>query len=164
LPNRFARTLTSDGVEPMRQQVRKVYWSVAPLMAAYCLLIALFAQPILHSLFGSDFAGETSVLALYAIFAYVAFMAQIVGCALRAGRLTRSVFASQAYATLIALPAGWLIIKWLGVEGAVVGMILTSLVVNFNNWRSYRRNLRAPDQSADKSAASPLQPVEAPQS
>jgi hypothetical protein len=37
-----------------------------------------------------------------------------------------------------------LIIKFLGVEGAVIGMIVTSMIVNFCNWRAYRHELLGP--------------------
>jgi len=145
LPNRFARTLAKEGNAAMAEQVRVVYWMVAPFMGSFCLLVAVFAGPILRVLYGEKYSSETSVLMLYAIFAFVAFMAQIVACALRAKQLTKRIFASQMYASLVAIPVGWIIIKLMGINGAVVGMILTSLVVNFSNWRAYRREIAKAD-------------------
>jgi O-antigen/teichoic acid export membrane protein len=139
LPNQFARTLVSGGNAALTKQVSLVYWTVAPCMGSFCLLVAACAGPIMSTMYGSKYVDGRSVLVLYAAFAFIAFMAQIVGCALRAKRLTKRVFASQAYASLVAVPVGWLIIQMLGIHGAVVGMILTSLVVNYSNWRAYRR-------------------------
>ena len=114
LPNQFARTLVKGGNAAMKKQVSTVYWMVAPCMGGFCLLVAACAGPIISTMYGSQYADGRSVLMLYAVFAFIAFMAQIVGCALRAKQLTKRVFASQAYASLIALPVGWLIIKTLG--------------------------------------------------
>jgi O-antigen/teichoic acid export membrane protein len=141
LPNRFARALAKDGNAAMAEQVKLVYWMIAPFMASYSLLVAAFAGPVLKLLYGASYTGETSVLMLYAVFAFIAFMAQIVACALRAKRLTKRIFASQAYASLVAIPVGWILIKVWNVDGAVIGMILTSVVVNFSNWLAYRRSL-----------------------
>lgn len=140
-PNHFARTLTAHGRIALNRQVRMAYLLVVPVIGGYCLLAAVFAEPLLQLMYGQKYAGHTSILILYAIFAFVAFMAQIVACALKAGRLTHRVFASQAWASVVALPVGWILVKTLGAEGAVLGMILTSLVVNFSNWRAYRLDL-----------------------
>lgn len=157
LPNRFARTLVKGGNAAMAEQVRLVYWMVAPFMGSFCLLVAIFAGPILRVLYGEQYSSETTVLMLYAIFAFVAFMAQIVACALRAKRLTKRIFASQMYASLVAVPVGWIIIKLMGINGAVVGMILTSMVVNFSNWLAYRREITKDDAQAPSEGTAVLE-------
>lgn len=166
LPNRFARTLAARGTAAMADEVNLVYWMIAPLMGSFCLLVAAFARPILNLLYGAQYSNETVVLMLYAVFAFVAFMAQIVACALRAKRLTKRIFASQAYASLVAIPVGWIIINLLGINGAVIGMILTSCVVNYSNWRAYRRELAKDleNESSPTSSASsaPRSPAEEP--
>jgi thymidylate kinase len=62
---------------------------------------------------------------------------------------------------ILTLPVGWLLIKLLGIHGAVLGMILTSLVVNLFFWWAYRRDLRSPAHrgGADVLAA-PRRPAE----
>ena len=75
-------------------------------------------------------------------------MASIVTSALRAKQLSRHLFVSQLYASLVAAPVGWALITLWGVEGAVVGMIVTSLVVGLSNYLAYLR-----DQSTDVAPA-----------
>jgi O-antigen/teichoic acid export membrane protein/thymidylate kinase len=144
LPNSFARALAGDGKAAMHEQVKSVWSGVAPLTAAYCLLAAVFADPLVRVLYGNQFAGHSRVVALYAVFAFVALMTSVITSALRAGRLARHLFISQLWATALALPVGWVLIAHLGIEGAVVGMILTNLVVGLSNYLAYRREQLAP--------------------
>ncbi|HZN65461.1 MAG TPA: oligosaccharide flippase family protein [Tepidisphaeraceae bacterium] len=142
LPNRFARTLADDGDPAMREQVKLVTSVSAPLMATYCLLVAVFADPLVRLLYGPQFAGHAMVVVLYAVSAFVSLMTCVVTSALRAKQLSRRLFISQLYASLVAAPVGWALIKFLGVEGAVVGIILTNVVVGLSNYLAYRRTGR----------------------
>ena len=144
LPNSFARALAGDGKAAMHEQVKSVWSGVAPVTAAYCLLAAVFADPLVRVLYGSQFAGHARVVALYAVFAFVAMMTSVITSALRAGRLARHLFISQLWATALALPVGWVLIAHQGIEGAVVGMILTNLMVGLSNYLAYRREQSAP--------------------
>ena len=56
-------------------------------------------------------------------------------------KLTRATFVSYIYAALIALTFGWPLIWAAGAYGAVLGMILTSLIADLFFWRAYRREL-----------------------
>jgi O-antigen/teichoic acid export membrane protein/thymidylate kinase len=139
LPNRFARTLAGGGKAAMHEQVKLVWSVIAPLMASYCLLVAVFADPLVRLLYGEQFAGQSTVVVLYAVFAFIALMTSVLTSALRATQLGRHLFVSQLYATVLAVPVGWVLITYWGVEGAVAGMILTNLVVGFSNYLAYRR-------------------------
>ena len=84
------------------------------------------------------------VVVLYALSAFIALLTSVITSALRAQQLSRHLFVSQVYATLVALPVGWVLIKYWGVEGAVLGMILTNVVVGVSNYIAYRKDLRVP--------------------
>ncbi len=152
LPTFFARTLAADGKLGLHAQMKLVYWFSIPVLGAYCLLVAVFADPLVRLLYGESYTGHTAVVVLYALFAFTAFMASIVSSALRAQRKTRYIFATQM-AAILTLPAGWLLIRQFGVEGAVAGMILTSLVLNVSYWRAYRRGLQPADPAEANLAA-----------
>lgn len=147
LPTWFARTLAADGKLGLHAQIKMVYLASIPVLGAYCLLVALLADPLVRLLYGDKYAGHTTVVVLYAVFAFTAFMASIVSSALRAQRKTRYIFATQM-AAMGTLPAGWLLIRQFGVEGAVAGMILTSLVLNVSYGWAYRRGLQQADPAA----------------
>lgn len=138
LPNQFAHSLRS-GVARLHSDLVRVYVLTLVPLAVYCGAVALFAAPILRLLYGPAYAGGARVLSLYAVSSFVAYLALIMSAALKARRMTRSVFNTYLCTSIISVSAGWAFIRLLGVEGALVGMILTSLVASLTFWRAYRR-------------------------
>jgi O-antigen/teichoic acid export membrane protein len=141
LPTRFARALATGGEVALHSQLKMAYALTAPLLGTYCLLVAIFSEPLLRLMYGSNYAGFGGVLVLYAAYYFVAYLAIVLSAALRAMKLTRANFLSYMYATLIAISVGWLLVWTTGVYGAVLGMMLTYLLTNLFFWRAYRRGV-----------------------
>jgi O-antigen/teichoic acid export membrane protein len=141
LPIRFARTLAATGRAGLDAQLKMVYLLIVPLLGSYCLLVAMSAGTLLRLLYGDKYSGGVRVLTLYAASAFLAYLMQVMSAALRATRLTRCIFRVYVYTSLIAVSLGWLLIKTFAAEGALIGMILTSLIANFLFWRAYRRGM-----------------------
>ena len=138
-PIQFARALAA-GKADLDSQLRRAYLLTTPLFGGYCSLVAIFAGPLLRLLYGDKYTGGTRLVALYAASAFLAYLLLIVSAALKAKRLTRCIFRGYVYTSLMAVSFGWLFIKAIGVEGALVGMILTSLIANLVFWRAYCRD------------------------
>lgn len=138
LPIKFARSLRS-GAAHLHADVRRVYLLTLLPLALYCGGVALFAGPLLRLLYGPAYAGGARVLMLYALSAFVSYVAIIVAAALKARRMTRSVFDTYVITSIIAVTCGWAFIELFGVQGALVGMIVTSIVSSLTFWRAYRR-------------------------
>ena len=154
LPIRFARTLADGGKAALHSQLKAAYLAAIPLLGGYCLLVAVAARPILYFLYGEKYLGSSSVLALYALSAFISYMTMIVGAALRATRLTRQVFMTQVAASLIAFPIGWFMIVPFGIHGTVLGMIVSYLAMVLLLSGTYRRQ-RATHQTPSPIATSP---------
>lgn len=127
-PISLARTFASSGGTAMHAQLRRTAAWVAPVVAAYCLLAALFAGPLLRLFYGQRYANGSAVLALFAVHYFVISLTRTLGAAVRAKQLTRYVFTSNLYAGVVAVTVGWLIIEVGGVRGAVAGMILSAVI------------------------------------
>jgi O-antigen/teichoic acid export membrane protein len=146
LPIRFARTLAAEGKAALRGQLRSAFLVAVPTLGGYCLLAILFAGPLLRLLYGDRYVGQAAVLALYAVSMFISYVAMIIAAALQALRLSRPVFTSRLYASLVTIPIGCLLILVLGIPGAVLGTILSSLVLCSLSWLAYHRGLDgAPD-------------------
>ena len=91
---------------------------------------------------------------LAAAFYCVSYLSVVMSAELRAKQLTRSIFICDVCTSLVAVPLAWLCTSLLGVEGAVLGMILTAILANLLFWAAYRRSgaARAP-------ASEPAEPV-----
>jgi len=139
LPINFAHALLT-GRGRLDAELKRVFLLAVLPLAVYCALVALYARPLLHLLYGEKYAGASTVLSLYSIAAFLGYMSIIVSSALQARRLTRRVFSAYTYTSVIAVSCGWLFIKTFGVAGAMLGMIVTSLIVNYVFWRAYRES------------------------
>ena len=162
LPIRFSRTLAEDGAPALRAQLRKVHLVAIPTIGGYCLLVAVFAEPLLRLFFGDKYAGNGSVLMLYAALTFFVFMSMIVTAALLANRQTRHVFLSQLLAGVLAIPVGATLIYAVGVRGAVLGMIANNLalyaILNFYLSRSVAPSPSVPREERSEPPTS-LKPV-----
>jgi len=147
LPIQFAKVLSSGGPPAMHRQLRSIALKVLPMMALYCLLMALFAEPLL-GLFGRAFVGRRGILEVYSLVAFITYACGLVAAALTAKRRTRSIFMGSVWGAAIALGLGTLLIKLLGVYGALVGMLLTATTVCTLYWRAYRSGI-APISDGD---------------
>ena len=112
-----------------------------PLLGGYCLLIAIFAEPLMWLLYGEKYAGNALLVALYAIYLCFGYVTMIITAALCARRLTRLVFMNRLCVILIATPVGYFLILTLGIHGVVLCWIVTSLATCLLSWRVYRRDL-----------------------
>jgi O-antigen/teichoic acid export membrane protein/thymidylate kinase len=137
LPIRFARTHAEGGNAALSAQFKATFVSILPWLGIYCLFIGLFGQPLLHLLYGSAFAGGASVLALYSLASFLNYVAMFLSATLLATRRTQTIFAGYVWGAIIALFASWPVIAALGVNGAVICMILTSVAVNYLFFRVY---------------------------
>lgn len=144
LPIRFARMLADAGPSALRAELKTTYLLALPVMGGYCLLAAIFAEPLLRLLYREKYVGQASVLALYAVYTFIVYVAMIVTAALLANRQTRQVFSSHLYAGLISLPIGLITIVALGVHGAVLGMIANYAVACLLLRRAYEAEWTAP--------------------
>jgi O-antigen/teichoic acid export membrane protein/thymidylate kinase len=140
LPIGFAKTLAAQGKQVLHTKLKLAAATALPILGGYCLLVALLAGHLLKWLYRNRYDGNASVLSLYALATFMSYVAMLIAAALRAKRMTRSLFIGQLYASLIAIPIGWITIHALGTIGAVLGMTVTYLALSFLFWRAYRRD------------------------
>jgi len=138
LPIQFARELAEGGNAALHRQLKSTALSVLPVLAVFCLLIALFAAPLLR-IFGRDFASQPRVLALYAIVAFLTYGQMVLIAALTAKRLTQVVFFSSVAGAAITGAFSFWLIKTMLIDGALIAMILTGLAMTGFYWLGYRR-------------------------
>jgi O-antigen/teichoic acid export membrane protein len=141
LPIQFAHCLTEGGNTALRRQFRATSMRVLPVVGAFCLLIAMFAGPLL-AIFGRDFAAEPGVLAMYALVAFLAYIQMVLSAALTAKRMTRHVFFGTVGGAVVTAALSFAMIKLLGIYGALLAMILTGAAITALLWRGYMQSMR----------------------
>jgi O-antigen/teichoic acid export membrane protein len=147
LPIRFSRELGTSGSAGVHRMFVKACGQVLPLLAAYCVAVAVFRGPLIRLASGSKFAGPTSVLSLYALYTFVSYLPVLLASVLTAKRITWPVFMANVYGAVLALPIGWYLIRWLKEPGAPVAMGICSALMTVYFVRAYtdsnRENLNA---------------------
>jgi O-antigen/teichoic acid export membrane protein len=129
VPTLLARALRTGGERALRTELRLTVAVAAPIVGGYCVLAAVFAGPLLHLFYGQRYVHASFVLALFALHYFVLFVTRALGAAVRALRNTRAVFNGHLAAAIVATTFGWLIVRAGGVDGVVVGMLLSSSIV-----------------------------------
>lgn len=121
LPILFAGELERSGT--LGRKVRWSFSAILPLVIAYSLVAAFFAEPLLEYVYGPKYGQYASVVELFAIY-YVALSFSTVAVAMLSARgMTRQIFAGTAAGAALSLAAGWLLLREFGPAGGVAGML-----------------------------------------
>lgn len=136
LPTRLARVLSTRGPAALLRLLVQVHLLAIPTLGGYCLLAAIFARPLLASVYGDQYAEYHSVLALYAVSAFLGYLTMIAAAALRAKCLTRAIFMAE----LLSLPVillGAVLLPVLGIHGVILGVIASDVVLLVLSWKAH---------------------------
>jgi O-antigen/teichoic acid export membrane protein len=121
LPIVFAREHKRTGT--IASELRRSFIVVLPVVALYCIVISLFARPVLDFVYGQEYGRYTDVVRLFAVYYLLLALSTIVVAALSAQGLTRDVFVGQAAGAALSLAIGWILLQQIGAEGGVIGML-----------------------------------------
>ena len=143
LPIRFARVLAETGNGGVHRQFMQACGRVLPLLAGYCVVVAVIPGPLLHVAYGGKFTGPATVLSLYAAYTFISYLPVLLASVLTAKRVTRPVFMGNVYGAVLAFPVGWWLIHTMGERGAPVAMGICSVLMTVYFVRAYADSNRA---------------------
>jgi O-antigen/teichoic acid export membrane protein len=110
-------------------------------MAAFCLLVALLAKPILGLLYGEEYTSYSWILAFIALATMLTYLQKPVRIALRGMEVTSPIFRAYVWSTVVFLTLGSAGVYVIGLLGAGLGMVVHPLIMNIVLWRDYRRRV-----------------------
>lgn len=155
LPIRFARALANGGNAAVQKQLVETAIRILPWLGLYAVCVAIFAHPLLKVLYRDEFASDALVLVVYSAAAFVEYVQVMFTSALSAKRMTRSIFFGQLCGIFVTAGVSWWIIRLFGVTGAPMALGISSTIITFMFWRSYKASMTlatAPISSASLSA------------
>jgi O-antigen/teichoic acid export membrane protein len=126
LPIVFARELQATG--SIAGKTRRSLAAILPVVVPYCLLMALFATPVLEFVYGPEYGSYADVVQLFALYYVLLTFSTVAIAALSAREMTRDVFVGQAAGAALSVAIGWLLLQEWGPAGGVVGMLLSWLL------------------------------------
>ena len=154
LPIRFARAVREAGAGALPRQMARGFLATVPVTAAYGLLIAIFARPVLEAVYGSSYGRYETVARLFAAYYLLLSISDVVVASLSARGLTRRIFLGHAAGAIFSLACGWLLLEAFGAAGGVLGMILSLLLAMGLFWSAHAAAL-GDDSSPTPPAAAP---------
>lgn len=137
---RAARAYARGGITDLRALVARLQLAVGAAMGAYCIAAAIFARPIFAIVYGPEYARHSWMLSVLAIATLIASLRTPIRLGFKALRQTRAVFFSYLTSSMFNLTLGVLIVRWFGMAGLAVGLILNSLILQAMTWH-YQQKL-----------------------
>jgi O-antigen/teichoic acid export membrane protein len=126
------------GASAFARNARLALRVTLPLVVAYCVCVAVFADDIIRWAYGSRYASYGRVLSIFALYYLLLFLAQFASTLLTARRRTGWLFLGNAAAALVTVAAAWPLMHAYGAEGAAFLLVLSATVLTLVLWQPWR--------------------------
>jgi O-antigen/teichoic acid export membrane protein len=97
-------------------------------MAIYCGIAAIFPETLLNFFYGHQYAGYGNIVMLFVLSHFIAFFNRIPTMGLKALKKPHKIFHGNLIAAVIAVLLAIPLMKYYGIYGACIGMILTQTI------------------------------------
>lgn len=152
VPTQCAIQLATGGVAAFRTYFRRAMIGCVCIAAAFSVLVAAAASPLLRILAGPEFAQLGSELRLLAPYCVLVAIGLVLPAGLRAFAATRFMFTTSLVTSAFSLVIAWpLIARW-GIDGAIVGLLAAQSMTIVLYVVGLRRTIAAYEQRATTSA------------
>jgi exopolysaccharide production protein ExoQ len=150
-----ARAFAEKGQPGLQSFVARVFLMTAPIIAAYCIGVSLFASRILGTAYGDHYRPYGWLLALFALSYALDYLRHPISIALEARRASAPIFRAYLLSAIVVLTVGIAAVRFLGLLGAALGTVANSLILGVMLWRYYRR-AAATNVSANPASTAPI--------
>ncbi len=144
VPSTLTRQFLAGGIEAGVQWVRRFRLVLVSSMGAYCLAVAIFADPLMRLLYGPEYGGTQTVVRLVALCYVLVALKSPTMIALRALSEPRWVFYGFLISSLVSVTISGPLVLWGGLVGAASGMIVSQVillvVLNYAYWKIVQRH------------------------
>lgn len=135
---------------------RTVRWSVVFFLTstvAYWLLLGIFYRPVMEWLYRGRYVEYGHLSWIFGLVPVVTSLCTVYGGVLRASERPDLVFWGQLAGTAVTITLGTVLTWRMGLQGAIIGMVLSFAVAAATLWRMARRPLPAAGGAAGKERA-----------
>jgi O-antigen/teichoic acid export membrane protein len=136
-----ARVYAGEGSIGLRALVKRMFLVIIPPMAAYCVIAAGFARPLLGLLYGDAYIDYDWLLGITALSYFIVSVYTPIEIALRAIRATSVLFRASLWNFLGVWILGAPAVYFLGLEGVSI-LIAVNVIVALELWQRYSREIR----------------------
>ena len=142
VPSQASRHFHDEGAAGLGAYLRRVAWYGGGVTGILVLMVAVAPGFWLRLVYGEEFAVYAEVLFWLALCYLVFFVSLPLRSGLRALESTKPIFVSYVLATVFSLALAYPMVGWFGLNGVVLGMLLSQLIIQAVLWRALIRGLR----------------------
>lgn len=139
---RAGRAFAAAGHRGLRRSTSNTMVFLVALGGPYLLLVALFAEPLLHLVYGDKYVGTATELRLWALVMMLTLLTNPLATYLVTVRDTRSIFQANLIGAVVAILVSLPLLYRFGIAAALVAMALGRLVniglLALAAWRSHQ--------------------------
>ncbi|MEM7368410.1 MAG: hypothetical protein AAF587_07380 [Bacteroidota bacterium] len=129
VPVKASIALSRDGLRGMIQYLKLISLKAGILVGGILILLALFAEPLIELVYGTEFVEYSYLLIAYCVFYLFLFPGYPLRFALRTLESTQPIFWAYVASTIVSLlSANYLVENW-GLMGVVYGLIMTTILM-----------------------------------
>jgi O-antigen/teichoic acid export membrane protein len=144
----FARARVRAGGDEVRSSVRRALAFLVPGAIGYGAMVVMLRGHLFDWLYAGRYSGYEGVLVSASVLPVFAVTIAIIGGALRSVERPDLVFWCYCFSSLVAVGAGFPLVGWLGVSGAIYGHLASSAATAAAMWFFWARSLRPVHEAA----------------
>jgi O-antigen/teichoic acid export membrane protein len=111
-------------------------------MGIYCALIAILAGPMVQVFLGDDYMPYAWLVGVYALYYALTYLSVVASIVLKSMEITAPIFLAQALSAAVVLSAGVAAVKYFGLVGAGIGLVVNAIMINAVLWTIIRRHTK----------------------
>ncbi len=124
-----SKSYNERGIKALNSILKKTLFYGGLIIFSYCCLVSIFPEVILETLYRSKYTGYGYLVILSAVQYVFLFMSRVPQYGIRAVQKARVLFFSSVVTSVISLCISAPLVKYMGLSGACIGMIISQLIL-----------------------------------
>lgn len=129
VPVKAAEAFMGNGFKGMKTYLQAITLKSGIVVLGILLSLALFAKPVIHLVYGTEYTEYSFLLMGYCLFYLSLFPGYPLRYALRTLELTRPMFIAYVLSTGFSLLFAFPMVEHWGLWGVVIGLIITQILM-----------------------------------
>ena len=128
-PQIASKKYSSGGIEKLNNFLKFLLIILLVIMGLYCLFASLGSEFLLNILYKKQYSGYGKIVMLLGITYILNSLMRVPSIGLRAINKPKGIFYAHAASSCVTIGFGILLVKFLGITGAVLGTVISALTV-----------------------------------
>jgi O-antigen/teichoic acid export membrane protein len=142
VPSKAANAFTKDGAPGLLKYLRGISWYGGLFIAAIAFFAAIFSDFWFKCVYGNEFLNYSYLLKWFSLIYFAGFFVIPLSAGLRAIEITKSLFSSLFFMSMLSILLAYPLVSYLGLNGVMVGMLTVKLGILIYIDNDFKKNLK----------------------